>query len=126
MRPATSVCRRRSMRRLGLLFSTLLAFGCSGTSPIKESQASPAFVKTSGSAPDFSDDGQWTMPSRDPASRRYSTLTQITSDNVSNLRVAFTFSTGVPRGHEAAPIVAGWSLFLGKPHPPVLYTPQFK
>ena len=49
-----------------------------------------------------SDDGQWRMAPKDYANLRYSELDQITPENIQNLHVAFTFSTGVTQGHEAA------------------------
>jgi PQQ-dependent dehydrogenase (methanol/ethanol family) len=67
------------------------------------------------------DDGQWVRPARDLASTRYSGLEQINSRNVARLRVAFTFSTGVVRGHEAAPIVAGNTMFIVGPYPNTLF-----
>ena len=51
-------------------------------------------------------DGEWHMPARDYASTRFGPLNQITAGNVRELRLAFSFSTGADRGHEAAPIVA--------------------
>jgi glucose dehydrogenase len=51
------------------------------------------------------DDGQWRMPAKNYASTRYSELTKITADNVKSPKVAFTFSMGVNKGQEAAPIV---------------------
>src|SRR5690606_38233983 len=65
--------------------------------------------------------GQWIMAAHDYASTRFSSLAQITRDNVSTLRVAWTFSTGLVRGHEAAPLVAGNTMFLVTPYPNVLY-----
>src|SRR5579871_5403009 len=38
------------------------------------------------------DDGQWTMPSKNYASTRFSTLREITPQNVKDLRIDFTFS----------------------------------
>src|SRR5688572_24569315 len=67
------------------------------------------------------DDGQWTMPARDYASTRYSALSQITTQNVRNLRPAWTFSTGVLRGHEAAPLVVGSTMYVTTPYPNHLY-----
>ena len=43
----------------------------------------------------------WVMPTGDYANTRYSKLNQITAANVGKLQVAWTFSTGVLRGHEA-------------------------
>jgi PQQ-dependent dehydrogenase (methanol/ethanol family) len=67
------------------------------------------------------DDGQWTMPAKNYASTRFSALDQIDVDNVSRLRVEFTFSTGVNRGQEAAPIVVGSTMYVVTPFPNVVY-----
>ena len=55
--------------------------------------------------PSSEDDGQWRMPARNYASTRYSGLDQITTQNAKQLKLAWSFSTGVTRGHEAAPLV---------------------
>jgi glucose dehydrogenase len=47
-----------------------------------------------------SDGGDWPMAAHDYASTRYSPLVDITPANAAQLRPAFTFSTGVVRGHE--------------------------
>jgi len=54
---------------------------------------------------DQPDDGQWPMPAKNYASTRFSTLTDINTQTVRNLKLAWTFSTGLTRGHEAAPLV---------------------
>jgi glucose dehydrogenase len=51
------------------------------------------------------DDGQWVMPAKNYASTRYSTLDQINTGNAHRLSLSWTFSTGLTRGHEAAPLV---------------------
>src|SRR5215210_7040868 len=53
------------------------------------------------------EDGQWTMPAKDYASTRFSGLSDINTGNVKALKVAYTFSLGVDRGQEAAPLVVG-------------------
>lgn len=63
------------------------------------------------------DDGQWLMPAKNYASTRYSALRQIDRRNVSALKVAFIFSTGVNKGHEAAPIVVGSTMYIVTPFP---------
>jgi PQQ-dependent dehydrogenase (methanol/ethanol family) len=68
-----------------------------------------------------SDDGQWLMPARNYASTRYSGLNQITADNVGQLKLAWTFSTGVTRGHEAAPLVVDSTMYVVTPFPNLLY-----
>jgi lanthanide-dependent methanol dehydrogenase len=49
----------------------------------------------------------WTMPSLNYGNTRNSTLAEITTDNVANLKVAWTMSTGATRGHEGQPLVIG-------------------
>ncbi|HEX3501028.1 MAG TPA: methanol/ethanol family PQQ-dependent dehydrogenase [Stellaceae bacterium] len=67
------------------------------------------------------DANQWVMPTGDYANQRYSTLNQITKDNVKNLRPAWTFSTGVLRGHEGAPLVIGDVMYVHSPFPNYVY-----
>ena len=67
------------------------------------------------------DDGQWVRPARDYASTRFSGLDQISTKNVSRLRLAWSFSTGLDRGHEAPPLVVGAMLYLVTPYPNTLY-----
>ncbi|HYP79864.1 MAG TPA: PQQ-binding-like beta-propeller repeat protein, partial [Steroidobacteraceae bacterium] len=64
---------------------------------------------------------EWPMPARDHASTRYSPLKDVDTTDVADLQVSFTFSTGVLRGHEAAPIVADGTMFIVTPYPNYLY-----
>jgi lanthanide-dependent methanol dehydrogenase len=63
------------------------------------------------------DDGQWVMAPKDYANTRFSSLDQIHTKNVARLKLAWTFSTGVPRGHEAAPLVVGTTMYVVSPFP---------
>jgi alcohol dehydrogenase (cytochrome c) len=67
------------------------------------------------------DPNQWVMPTGDYANHRYSELTQINKDNVKNLRPVWTFSTGVLRGHEGAPLVIGDVMYVHTPFPNYVY-----
>ena len=67
------------------------------------------------------DDGQWTMPSKNYASTRYSAMAEINPSNVARLQPVVTFSLGVNKGQEAAPIVAGGTMFLVTAYPNVVY-----
>jgi PQQ-dependent dehydrogenase (methanol/ethanol family) len=67
------------------------------------------------------DDGQWPMPAKNYASTRYSTLDQINTGNVRNLRLTWTFSTGLTRGHEAAPLIVNNTMYIVTPWPNLLY-----
>jgi PQQ-dependent dehydrogenase (methanol/ethanol family) len=81
----------------------------------------PARVSPDTAASSTADDGQWIMPARNFASTRYSGLNQITSQNVGQLTLAWTFSTGVTRGHEAAPLVVDKTMYVVTPFPNLLY-----
>ena len=59
----------------------------------------------------------WVMPNGNYSSTRYSPLSQINKDNVGQLKVAWTFSTGVLRGHEGGPLVIGDVLYFNGPFP---------
>jgi len=63
----------------------------------------------------------WVMPAKDYANTRYSTLNQINASNVGKLQVAWTFSTGVLRGHEGAPLVIGDVMYVHGPFPNPVY-----
>jgi lanthanide-dependent methanol dehydrogenase len=52
---------------------------------------------------------------------RYSALSQITAQNVGKLQVAWTFSTGVLRGHEGAPLVIGDVMYVHAPFPNTVF-----
>lgn len=68
----------------------------------------------------------WVMPTGNYANHRYSQLKQINADNVGKLQVAWTFSTGVLRGHEGGPLVIGDMMYLHTPFPNVVYAMNLK
>lgn len=61
------------------------------------------------------------MPAKNYASTRFSTLTEINTTNAKNLKLAWSFSTGFTRGHEAAPLIVNNTMYLVTPWPNVLY-----
>lgn len=63
------------------------------------------------------DPKNWAMQAGDFYNQRYSKLTQINKDNVKNMKVAWTFSTGVLRGHEGGPLVVGDTLYVHSAFP---------
>ena len=63
----------------------------------------------------------WVMPTGDYANHRYSALNQINAQNVKNLHPVWTFSTGVLRGHEGAPLVIGDVMYLTTPFPNTVF-----
>ncbi|MDB5693855.1 MAG: PQQ-dependent dehydrogenase, methanol/ethanol family [Alphaproteobacteria bacterium] len=63
------------------------------------------------------EDGQWTMPSKDYASTRYSGLDQINRQNVARLKLTLSWDTGSRKGQEAPPLVVGSTMYLTMPFP---------
>jgi PQQ-dependent dehydrogenase (methanol/ethanol family) len=67
------------------------------------------------------DDGQWSMPSKNYASTRFSALTELDRQNVQQLAPVFTFSLGVNKGQEAAPIVVDNTMYIVTAYPNFVY-----
>ncbi|MFU0506782.1 methanol/ethanol family PQQ-dependent dehydrogenase [Pseudaminobacter sp. NGMCC 1.201702] len=61
------------------------------------------------------------MPTGDYANTRFSKLNQITKENVKDLQVKWTFSTGVLRGHEGGPLIIGDVMYVHTPFPNIVY-----
>ena len=72
------------------------------------------------------DHNQWVIPAGNYAGHRYSGLNQITPDNVKNLHVAWTMSTGSLRGHEGQPLVVGDTMFFESSFPNYVYAVSLK
>jgi alcohol dehydrogenase (cytochrome c) len=67
------------------------------------------------------DPNQWILQTGDYANTRFSKLDQINTGNVNKLQVAWTFSTGVLRGHEGSPLVIGDIMYVHTPFPNTVY-----
>jgi PQQ-dependent dehydrogenase (methanol/ethanol family) len=67
------------------------------------------------------DPKQWVMQQGDNANTRYSKLNQINASNAGKLQVAWTFSTGVLRGHEGGPLVVGDTMYVHAPFPNTVF-----
>jgi PQQ-dependent dehydrogenase (methanol/ethanol family) len=76
---------------------------------------------TNGGSQPKEEDKQWTMQNKNYQSTRYSSLDSINTDNVKTLKVAWTFSTGVLRGHEGGPLVVGSTMYVHTPFPNIVY-----
>jgi lanthanide-dependent methanol dehydrogenase len=117
------------MRRIRLtcLCACLLAVGCtSQTAATSEGTARGSGGPLGGrlNVPPATlqqDDAQWVMPAKNYASTRYSGLNEINTGNINRLHVAWTFSTGVNAGHEAAPLVVGSTMYLVTPFPNLVF-----
>lgn len=82
-----------------------------------------AAARAEGALPSFAtpNDGQWVLAAKDPASTRYAALTEINTGTVSRLKLAFTFPLVFGKGHEAAPLVVGSTMYVVTPFPNTVY-----
>ena len=92
-----------------------------GKKGLRRAQLVALLIAVSAPARAADEDGQWPMPAKNYQALRFSGLDQITSSNAANLKVAWTFSTGSTRGHEAAPIIVNNTMYVVTPYPNVLY-----
>jgi lanthanide-dependent methanol dehydrogenase len=77
-------------------------------------------LRLAGAQPE-TEDGQWITSGKNYANTRFSGLNQINTSNVAQLKVAWTFSTGVNRGQEAAPIIVSNTMYIVTPFPNIVY-----
>src|SRR5436190_4299569 len=64
---------------------------------------------------------EWPMATGTWQNTRYSSLDEIDRTNAGRLKLAWTFSNGVFKGQEAAPVVVGSRMYVVSPFPNVLY-----
>ncbi|MEM8699119.1 MAG: methanol/ethanol family PQQ-dependent dehydrogenase, partial [Pseudomonadota bacterium] len=91
---------------LGLLASTFMSGAALANDSVLSLQSNP---------------NDWVLQTGDYANQRYSRLSQINNENVGDLQVAWTFSTGVLRGHEGGPLVIGDIMYVHTPFPNTVY-----
>ncbi|HUN38977.1 MAG TPA: methanol/ethanol family PQQ-dependent dehydrogenase [Acetobacteraceae bacterium] len=89
--------------------------------PAATSSAPAMNVTGPSAAQEAANPDNWAMPSLNDAATRYSPLNQINASNANHLQVAWTFSTGVLRGHEGQPLVIGNTMYLVTPFPNTVY-----
>jgi lanthanide-dependent methanol dehydrogenase len=63
----------------------------------------------------------WAHPRNGHMNHGYSALAQINKGNVKNLKAAWTFATGVNRGHEGSPVVVGNMMYVHTAFPNNVY-----
>jgi lanthanide-dependent methanol dehydrogenase len=63
----------------------------------------------------------WAHPRGQYNNQGYSALSQINTNNVKDLKLAWTFSTGVNRGHEGAPLVIDGVMYVHTAFPNNIY-----
>jgi len=67
------------------------------------------------------DPNQWVLPGKNYAGTRFSELDQINTQNVKDLKVAWTFSTGTLNGLEGAPLVVNNTMYFVTSFPNIVY-----
>lgn len=65
--------------------------------------------------------GEWWLPALDHANSRYSQLDQINVENVDELQMVTTWSSGITHGHEGQPLAVNDTLYMITPFPNWLY-----
>lgn len=63
----------------------------------------------------------WVMSAGNYANTRYSQLDEINLDNVQDLEMAWSFSTGVLRGHEGNSLIIDDVMYVHTPYPNIVY-----
>jgi len=63
----------------------------------------------------------WVMTGRTYSAQNYSPMTQISTENVKDLKPAWSFSTGVLHGHEGTPLVVGDKMYVHTPFPNITF-----
>ena len=63
----------------------------------------------------------WVMSAGNYANTRYSQLDEINLDNVQDLNMAWSFSTGVLRGHEGNSLIIDNVMYVHTPYPNIVY-----
>ncbi len=63
----------------------------------------------------------WVMPAGNYNNQRYSKPDQITENNIQNLNLARSFSTGVLRGHEGNVLVIDDTMYAYTPFPNIVF-----
>ena len=98
-----------------------LALVAPGFTLVACTSTTPSSSTSSSSSAASAEDKQWTMPNKNTSATRYSSLDEINTDNVKTLKVAWTFSTGVLRGHEGEPLVIDNTMYVLTPFPNIVY-----
>src|ERR1700753_4208806 len=93
----------------------LSTFGAVAAFAAGTAYANDALIKMSENPKD------WFMPARTYDAQRYSPLKQINASNVGKLQAAWSFSTGVLRGHEGSPLVIGDIMYVHAPFPSTVF-----
>ena len=108
----------RCMTSFGLVRLSLAAVAVAGgalAASHPAAQEAPAYSPVTDGELRDPPDGDWLMYRRTYDGWGYSPLDQITTENVSELRPAWAFATGLTEGHESPPIVNDGAMFVTTP-----------
>lgn len=94
---------------------TCIALAMFAALPVAEASANDDLMRRQ------ADPGGWSVPGGSYSAQRFSTLSEITTANAHELRAVWSFSTGVLRGHEGAPLVVDGVMYVHTPFPNVVY-----
>lgn len=104
-------------KTLGYSLTTAF-FLASGAAAAAEEATQSAETVSSGDLMELAaNPANWVMWGGQYDGQRYSKLDQINADNAGSLQPAWTFSTGVLRGHEGGPLVFGDTMYIHTPFP---------
>jgi len=107
---------RRCPARPGrLAWAAQLALAAGAAGGLQDAMANEELVRLA------KDHKQWVMQGKDYDHSHYSGLSGINRGNVKNLKVAWSFSTGVLHGHEGGPLVVGGIMYVHTPFPNITY-----
>ncbi len=95
-------------RTMGLAASIALAFPLFASAAADQEAA-------------MKDANNWLHPRGQHDNHCYSKLAQINKKNVKNVKMAWSFATGVNRGHEGSPVVVGNMMYLHTAFPNNVY-----
>lgn len=69
----------------------------------------------------MANDQHWAAQRKDNANTGYSRLNQVNKSNVKHMKMAWSFATGVNRGHEGGPLVVNDVMYIHTPFPNNVY-----
>jgi lanthanide-dependent methanol dehydrogenase len=101
------------MKKTTSLFAALIVLSTASLSTV--SQAAPDLDRA------MKNPNNWAHPRGQYNNQGYSALSQINTRNVKDLKLAWTFSTGVNRGHEGAPLVIDGVMYVHTAFPNNIY-----
>jgi len=84
---------------------------------VSNASTAPPSSATRTMLPEGSNAGDWTIPGHDFGGTRYSELDKIDTTNVSRLKEAWSYTTGIKDGHEGQPLVVDGRMYIVTPYP---------